>query len=128
MRRALIALGVLVMAYAVAGALTDPDVKLLGVAIFLAAVLVVHDGILLPAMIGVGALAARLPDPVPVRLAAVTSAAVTLVGVPLVLGYAGLPLSRLLLVLGLVWAAALITLAVRRIRKHLARPPAPVGR
>ncbi len=118
MRRALVTAGLLVMAYAVVGAVTDPDVKLLGVLVFLAAVLVAHDGVLLPAMIGIGALCSRLPDPTPIRVAAVCSAAVTLVGVPLVLGQADLSVSRLLLVLGVVWAAALVTMAVRRIRKR----------
>jgi hypothetical protein len=117
-RRALIASGLLAMGYAVAGALTDPDVEVVGVLIFLVAVLIAHDGVLLPAMIGIGALVGRLADPAPVRVAAICSAAVILVGVPLLLGHADLPLSRLLLVLGLLWAAALVVLGVRRIRKH----------
>jgi hypothetical protein len=116
-RRALIATGLLAMGYAVAGALTDPDVQPIGVVIFLVAVLVAHDGILLPAMIGLGALIGRLPDPAPVRIAAVTSAAVALVGVPFLIGSAGVPASRLLLVLGLVWAGALVVTLVRRNRK-----------
>ncbi len=128
MRRALIATGLLVMGYAVVGALTDPDVALLGVAIFLAAVLVAHDGVLLPAMIGIGLLIGRLNDPAPVRVAALTSAAVTIVGVPLLLGYADLPLSRLLLVLGLVWAAALVAWAVRRICKRSESSPLAADR
>ena len=118
MRRALIAAGILVMGYAVIGALADPDVKLFGVVIFLAAVLIAHDGVLLPAMIGIGALVGRLRDPTPVRVAGICSAAVTLVGIPLLLGYADLPPSRLLLVLGLLWVAALVVMTVRRIRKH----------
>jgi hypothetical protein len=122
-RRALITGGVLVMGYAVVSASTDRDVTLLGVAIFLAAVLVAHDGVLLPAMIGIGALIGRLTDPTPVRVAAICSTAIALVGVPLMLGYADLPPSRILLVLGLIWAAALVTMTARRIRKHLARCP-----
>jgi hypothetical protein len=110
-RRALIAAGTLVMGYAVVGALTDPEIRLVGVLIFLAAVLVAHDAVLLPVMIGVGALLGRLPDPTPARVAAICSAAVLLVGVPLALGNAALPASRLLLVLGLIWAAAAVSTA-----------------
>ena len=124
MRRALIVAGSLVMAYAVAGALLDPDVRVLGVLIFLAIVLVAHDGVLLPAVIGVGALIGRLPEPAPVRVAAIGSVAVTLVGLPSVAGNAGVPASRLLLVLGAVWATAAVWTAVLRIRKHPERSSA----
>jgi hypothetical protein len=87
-RRALIATGALGMTYAVAGALTDADLKG-GVLLFLIGVLVAHDGILVPVSIGVGVLIGRF---VPLRLRAVvraallTGLAVTIVAFPLVLG------------------------------------------
>ncbi|MBM2615078.1 hypothetical protein JIG36_05825 [Actinoplanes sp. LDG1-06] len=87
-RWALIGAGGLVMVYAIAGALTDPDVKG-GALLFLIGVLVAHDGVLLPLTIGAGALAGRLvPMPVRtlVRAALLVSLAVTVVALPLVLG------------------------------------------
>jgi len=87
-RRTLIALGGLGMTYAVAGALTDPDVKG-GVLLFLIGVLVAHDGLLLPLTIAAGALIGRfvpLRGRVVVRAAALVSLAVTIVALPLVLG------------------------------------------
>jgi hypothetical protein len=124
MRRALIAAGVLLMAYAIIGALLDPDVAVIGVVIFLAAVLVVHDGVVMPAAIGLGALINRWvpePDRTTVRLASLCSLAVTFVAIPLTLGYADLPLIRLLAVPAVVWATAAATIAGRRIRKHVQR-------
>jgi len=53
-RRTLIGSGTLLIAYAVSGALTDSDLKF-GALVFLVAVLVAHDGLLLPLMIGVDA-------------------------------------------------------------------------
>lgn len=87
-RRALIAIGALGMAYALLGALLDPDVKV-GALVFLIGVLVAHDGILVPLTIAVGAVVGRFA---PVRLRAFVSAAllvglaVTIVAFPLVLG------------------------------------------
>jgi len=120
-RRILIALGTLTMAYAVTGASLDPDVKF-GVLLFLAGVLVVHDGFLLPVLIGAGALLGRLlPARLhgPVRAALVVSVSVTVVALPLVLGHGRvadnpsvLPLHYgrgLLLVLAVIW---LVTAAV----------------
>ena len=124
MRRALIAAGVLVMAYAVVGAAGDPDVSPGGVLLFLAAVLVAHDAVVMPAAIGAGALIIRWLPPVartPVRVAALCSAVVTLVAVALRLGAGRLPLTRLLPVLAVVWAAALGAIAARAIRKDLER-------
>lgn len=89
MRRALVGGGALIMLYAVGGALTDSDVNLVGVPIFLVAVLVLHDGIFLPLVLGAGGLTKRFV-PAPwrgtVRAAGVVSLAVSLVAVPLVLG------------------------------------------
>jgi hypothetical protein len=130
-RRILIALGTLVMAYAILGAVTDPDVRLFGVLIFLAAVLVAHDGVLSPVTIGVGALVRRFVPArlrTPVRVALVISLAVTLVALPLVLGFGRaadnpsvLPLHYgrgLLETLALIWAAAAAITAVRAARRR----------
>jgi hypothetical protein len=133
-RRGLSAAGTLVMGYAVVGALTDPDVKPFGVLILLAGVVVGHDGILLPVMIGVGVLIGRFVptgDRIAVRAAALCSLAVTVVALPLVLGYGRtadnpsvlpLPYGRgLATVLLMIWTVALAMIVVRRIRKHLER-------
>jgi hypothetical protein len=55
-RIALGALGVLVMGYAVWGAVQDTGTNLVGMLVFLAAVLVAHDVVLLPLGIAAGAL------------------------------------------------------------------------
>ncbi|MEU7905747.1 hypothetical protein [Actinoplanes sp. NPDC049118] len=92
-RRTLIGSGALLMAYAVSGALADPDVKG-GALIFLVAVLVFHDGLLLPLTIGAGVLIGRIVPcriRTPVRVAAVISLAVTVVALPLVLGRGRVP-------------------------------------
>lgn len=78
------------MLYGVSGVLLDPDVNLVGVVVFGAALLVLHDGIFLPLVAGVGALLRRF---VPagwqpaVRLAAIADLAVVVVALPLVLGF-----------------------------------------
>jgi hypothetical protein len=124
-RRVLVAVGTCVIGYAFLSAITDPNVRLLGVVVFLAAALVLHDAVLLPLTIGVGALLGRLPAPVrtPVRVAAVISLAVTIVALPLVLGYGRpadnpsvlpLPYGRgLLLVLAAIWSPTAVIIAVR---------------
>jgi hypothetical protein len=48
MRRVLVAAGVAVMGFAVVGALTDSDFDPIGVAVFLAGVVIVHDLIFMP--------------------------------------------------------------------------------
>src|SRR6185369_12913081 len=88
-RRALVALGGLAMAYAVVGALTGDSFHPFGTVVFLAAVLVGHDGLVLPAAIAVGlALTGRLPSRVrgPVTAGLYASLVVTLVALPFVLG------------------------------------------
>lgn len=133
-RRALIACGALVMAYAVSGALTDTDVKF-GALIFLVAVLVVHDGLLLPLSIGAGVLIGRI-IPVrlrtPVRVAAVIGLALTVVTLPLVLGRGRVPDNPsllplhygrgLLIAYTIIWAAtaAVVTAQHRRRRLQVA--------
>jgi hypothetical protein len=131
-RCALIAAGTLVMGYAVVSGLTDADVNPVGVLIFLTGALVGHDGVLVPLTIGTGALIGRFVparDRATVRAAALCSLAVTVVALPLVLGYGRsadnpsalpLPYGRgLVMLLGLVWTAALAAMAVRRIHRRL---------
>lgn len=134
-RRALIGFGALVMVYAVSGVLADTDVKV-GALVFLVAVLVVHDGLLLPLSIGAGVLIGRIIPPrfrTPVRVASVISLALTVVALPLVLGRGRiadnpsvLPLHYgrgLLIAYAIIWAGAAATAAAQRRR----RPP-PKGR
>jgi len=92
-RRGLIAIGALTIAYALVGALADPDLKA-GWLVFLIGVLVAHDAVLLPAAIAVGALLGRV---IPPRLrpfaqaALLATLAVTIVAFPLVLGRGRIP-------------------------------------
>lgn len=87
-RRALIGIGGLGMAFAAIGALTDADFNG-GALLFLIGVLVAHDGLLMPLTILMGALLGRI---VPLRRRALVRAvlltclAVTIVAFPLVLG------------------------------------------
>ncbi len=140
-RRLLVAAGALVMGYAVVSALADPEVRPLGVLVFLVGVLAAHDAVLLPLAVGAGALIGRFvpaPDRATVRAAGLCSLAVAVVAVPLVLGYGRtaddpsvlpLPYGRgLAAVLGVIWATALAAIVVRRIRKRTERSsgaPAP---
>lgn len=136
MRALLIAAGTLLIGYAIGGALLDPDVDVLGVVVFLAAVLVVHDAVLLPLVVGAGAAARRLGTAP--RLAGVVSLAVLVVGLPLALGFgrspdnpSALPLPygrNLLVILALIWLAVLVPRAVRRIRKGSESSPAEASR
>ena len=127
-RRVLIACGAVVMGYAVSGALTDPDVKF-GALVFLVAVLVLHDGLLLPLSIGAGALIGRIIPArlrTPVRAAAVISLALTVVALPLVLGRGRvadnpsiLPLDYgrgLLIAYGIIWVTTAVLAILRRWR------------
>jgi hypothetical protein len=89
MRRGLLAAGVLVMLYAVVGAVADLGGKLGGVLIFLIAVLVVHDGIWMPLVLLAGTLLDRVvPERYrgPVRIGAIVAVAVTLAALPLAFG------------------------------------------
>jgi hypothetical protein len=130
-RRGLITAGVVIIAYAAVGALTDPDLRVGGVLIFLAAVLAAHDVVLLPLIIGIGALIDRLVPAgarIAIRVAALCTAAVTVVGLPLVLGYgkstdnpSALPLAYgrgLATVLALIWTVAVASILARRIDRN----------
>ncbi|MFC3736284.1 hypothetical protein [Paractinoplanes deccanensis] len=92
------------MAYAIVGSLTDGDVDPVGVAIFLVAVLVLHDAVFLPLVLAGGALIRRV---VPVRwrstvrAVAIVDLAVVVVALPLMIGLGapyGLGLLLILLV------------------------------
>jgi hypothetical protein len=92
MRRVLIGAGVAVMAFAVVGALTDDDVRPVGVLGFLVGVLLWHDLLLMPVVIAVGALIGwfvPVPARTAVRVAALCGLAVLVVALPLVLGAGG---------------------------------------
>jgi hypothetical protein len=133
-RRGLIALGGVVMAIAVVGACTDDDTRPVGHLLFLAGVIVAHDAVLLPVAIGVGVLIGRY---VPVglraavRTAAFVSAALLVVAVPLVLGFgrsADLPSALpqaygrgLMVVLALIWTAALAPTAAMEVGRRLSK-------
>ena len=128
MRRAFVLGGVVFMGYGVFGAATDSDVNLVGVPLFLIAVLVLHDGIFLPLVIGSGALVKRFVPPPwrgTVRTAGILSLAVSVVALPMVFGFGRsadnpslLPRAygpALVGVLALVWLASL---EYRRARLH----------
>ena len=122
--------GVAAMAYAVLGAARDPDIVPVRHTGFLATVLVLHDAALLPAIVAVGVLVHRaVPPPhrAIVQAALVATAALTVVAVPLVLGYgriadnpSALPREYprgLLEVLAVVWLAAAVGLLARTWRR-----------
>ncbi|MDI6104881.1 hypothetical protein QLQ12_40475 [Actinoplanes sp. NEAU-A12] len=135
-RGALVVAGILIMGYAAAGALTDPDLAPAGVLLFLAGVLIGHDIIVMPAVLAVGAVIARY---VPSRrrpaviAATVSAAALIFVALPLVLGFGRpadnpsalpSPYGRNLAVVLLVIAAGAAVPPLRRAtgRKSFERP------
>jgi hypothetical protein len=114
-RRALIAAGLLVMGFALVGAVTDDDVRPFGVLLFLVGVLVWHDLLLMPLVIAVGAAIGRFvpaPARTAVRVAGLCSVAVLVVAAPLPYGWG------LVLVLALLWSSALGAIGVRRARRR----------
>ncbi len=130
-RVTLAALGLATMAYAVWSAVHDPRITAARNAKFLVLILVLHDGLLLPVFLIAGALVHRLVPPgvrAIVQSAVIVSASVTLVALPLVLGYgrsadnpSALPLNYgrgLLLVLAVIWTATLATIAARHTYTH----------
>jgi hypothetical protein len=130
-RRVLVAAGVLLMGYAVVGALTDPQTRPWQQLLFLGGVVAVHDFVLLPVVITAGVLIGRFVparDRVAARVAGFVTVALLVVAVPLALGFgrraddpSALPLDYgrgLAIVLILVWAAAL-TAVLRRRRRDL---------
>ncbi|GAB1639908.1 hypothetical protein [Krasilnikovia sp. MM14-A1259] len=128
-RVVLIGAGLLAMAYAAGGALTDPGLDVRGVLLFLTGVLIAHDAVWMLAVLGTGAALARLVPPrhrPAVRAAAISAAALTVVAFPLVTG-AGravdnpsvlpLPYGRNLAAVLLVIAAATLLTRLRRPRR-----------
>jgi hypothetical protein len=120
------------MTYAVIGALTDADLDG-GALVFLAAVLIAHDAVLLPLTIGAGVLVGRfvpLRSRTLVRSALLLGLAVTVVAFPLVLGRGRaadnpsllpLPYGRgLLEIYGVIGAATGVAAVVRRRRDRRA--------
>jgi hypothetical protein len=84
------ALGVATIGYALLAAAADPDVTSGRHTLFLLAVLALHDALLMPAFLLIGALvhhAAAGPSRAIIQAALIATAAVTLVALPLVLGY-----------------------------------------
>lgn len=128
-RAGLLLAGLAAMAYAVTGILTDDGTSPVHQFLFLGALIGIHDGVLLPVAIGVGALTVRyLPAWVrpPVQVGLYASAVVTILALPFVIG-AGrrpdnptiLPLNYargLWLVLGVVWLAAAVWAVLRHPR------------
>ena len=140
-RAALVAAGVLLMGFAVAGAVTDPDVAVGGVLLFLAAVLAGHDVVWMTAVLAAGALLSRFARRrrTVVRAAAISAAAITVVALPLVLGFgrpAGdtsvlpLPYGRNLaaVLLALTAVAVLACLIPDRRAHGRKKPERPTGR
>lgn len=134
MTRALIAAGVLIMAYGVGGALLDADVNKVGVPVFFIAVIVLHDGLFLPLVLASGALIKRIVPAgwrATVRSAGLIGVAVTVVALPAVLGFGRdsanpsiLPRSYgwgLVLILGLIWGVALGGKGFERWRRRRSR-------
>jgi threonine/homoserine/homoserine lactone efflux protein len=136
-RRILVAAGTAVMAYAIVGLLTDPATDPPRQLAFLAAVLVAHDAVFLPLVLGAGALVSRWAPPplrTPVRVAGIISLALAVVAMPFVLGYgrrpddpSALPLDYgrgLLVLLTIVWAVALVPALLTSLRRRLRQPAA----
>lgn len=123
-RTILVATGVLLMGYAVAGALADPDLSPGGVLIFLAAVLIGHDVVWMAVLLAAGAvISGFVPERHrwPIRIAAIAAAAVSLVALPLTPGL-GRPVDDLAVVLLVVAGATLLTFVPLPRRKKSERP------
>ena len=126
MRLLLIGAGTAAVLYAVAGALADQDVAVAGVLVFAAAVLVLHDGVLMPLV----ALAGRALSGMSAAAAIVTLAVVA-AGLPLALGFgrpadnpSALPLAygrNLGLIVGLIWLVFAVRKGWRRSRRRRSR-------
>jgi hypothetical protein len=134
MRPALIGAGVLICGWALAGLAGTP-----GALVFLAVVVVAHDAVFLPAVIGAGVLLRRLVPAgwqATVRFAAILDLALVVVALPLVLGLGRDPGNPSLLprpyALGLVLCLVVTTATVVACRNRIessreARPHRPPG-
>lgn len=130
-RRLLVVAGVLAAAYGIIGVLTDPSVSLPDYARYTITVLFGHDLLVLPLAIAGGAVLTRwLPAwarPV-VQGALFVTAVLTVVALPLVLGYGRRPddpsalprdyLRGYAICLSAVWLVTAIAIAVRALRRH----------
>ncbi|GIG56827.1 hypothetical protein Lfu02_11990 [Longispora fulva] len=134
-RVSLAVVGLLFIGYAVLGTATDPGSRPVGQLVFLGAVLLGHDLVVLPLAIGVGWLAARLlPGWArgPAHAALFASAVLTLIATPFIVGDghppdnpSALPLDYgrgLLTVLAVVWTAAAVWAALARRSRRPAGP------
>ncbi|AEV85596.1 hypothetical protein ACWT_4574 [Actinoplanes sp. SE50] len=133
MRRVLIAGGLILMAYAVGGALLDDQVDLAGIAVFGLAVLILHDVVFLPLVLLAGRLLPRLTPTL--RIITTAWLAVTIVALPLVLGFGRDPGNPTILprsygtdLIGILIGTAVTVLACRKGIERLSdgrrrRPP-----
>jgi hypothetical protein len=141
MRRALIAVGVTLMGFAVVGALADDDFDPVGVVVFLGGVVIAHDLLLMPLVLAAGALIGRfVPGPAgtAVRVAALCSLALAVIAVPLVAGFGRVaddpsvlprPYGRgLLTALVLVWSVAATAVVAGQVGRRLYPLSRPGGR
>jgi hypothetical protein len=132
MRWLLGAAGLAALGYGGYGLLAHDRADLVGLLGFLVAALVAHDFVVLPIVVGLGALVGRFaPEWArrPVIAALAVSAAVTVVALPLVIGAGRIPDNpsafpqrygwHLLLILAVVWSAAAGWSALAR---HRSRP------
>jgi hypothetical protein len=130
----LVVAGLGVMAYAVFGLLTDRATNPGRHLAFAVGLLIAHDAVFLPLVLGAGALVGRwVPEPwrTPVRVGGVVSLALAVVAAPFVLGYgrrpddpSALPLDYgrgLLVLLAVVWAVTLGAGCVRLARRRRSR-------
>jgi hypothetical protein len=134
------ALGVATIGYALLAAAADPDVTPSRHTLFLLAVLALHDALLMPAFLLIGALAHHVaagPSRAIIQAALIATAAVTLVALPLVLGYgraadnpSALPRdypTGLALVLAVIWVGATVAVLTARLAGSRPRPTPPGG-
>ena len=128
-RRVLVGGGIALIAYAAVKVVGEASVGTLHYVRFLAVAAVFADALVMPAVLVAGAVAARLLPGwlrAPAQAALYVTAALALISLPLLLGYgraASLPsaLPRnyplgLLLMLAVVWSAALAAALIRRFR------------
>jgi hypothetical protein len=125
------AVGLAAIGYAMVGAVTDGGDRLIGHVLFLGGVLLVDDLVVIPLALGVGWVVARyLPGWArgAVQSGLFASAVVTAIAFPFVLGAGRLPDNPskfpldygrgLVIVLGVIWAAVGIWLALARARRR----------
>ena len=140
LRLTLAALGTTAMGYGLWSALRSPDLVPSRNATFLLLLVVLHDGLLMPAFVAAGMLVHRLvPPPVRavVQAALIATASVTLVALPLALGYGRIADNRsalprdypagLLLTLAAIWTAAAVAAVIAVRGRPRGDPAGPAG-